>query len=342
MSAQEREENSKVISIKGAPGSLPLSEESIDEVIANLEGEGEKNKQIAASLKGLLCLKQKFFQLESDYQKLEQDYQELEQGQKAASKQGRILRKKEIEAYKVEIADLRVVIAKKDNTIRGLENEIGIDPLTGTYNSAKFNHDISYLIRGIMDHQRKDDDKPKDFSLLFMDIDHFKDFNDTYDHITGDEVLRETTRRAKSELHRSEDKLYRYGGEEFVVILPYTSKEDAAVIAERIKSTMAKEEFSIGNDEKVPLTMSIGVAHFPIDMDDINSETYECFFRVKENREKYYNIRAIQSRGEYEKISQEDNYHDFSVDLLKHAVIEKSDRAMYKAKSEGRNRVCVD
>jgi len=95
-------------------------------------------------------------------------------------------------------------------------------------------------------------------SLLMLDIDHFKRVNDTWGHTLGDEVLREVAVRLASSV-RAVDIPCRYGGEEFVVVMPATRLTDAARIAERIRSAISAEPFAVGSRE-VPVTVSLGVS----------------------------------------------------------------------------------
>jgi diguanylate cyclase (GGDEF)-like protein len=98
-------------------------------------------------------------------------------------------------------------------------------------------------------------------SFLMIDIDHFKNYNDKYGHLVGDVILRELARGLRENI-REIDFIGRFGGEEFSVFLPQTSKEQALQVAERLRETIADTEFS-AYDEKVRLTVSIGIATFP-------------------------------------------------------------------------------
>jgi two-component system cell cycle response regulator len=103
-------------------------------------------------------------------------------------------------------------------------------------------------------------------ALLFLDIDHFKAVNDTYGHHTGDVVLREVARRIGAEL-RARDALGRWGGEEFVVLLPDAGIEDARALSERVRRMVAERPIEVGS-LGVPVTVSIGVAVFVPGRDD--------------------------------------------------------------------------
>ena len=102
-------------------------------------------------------------------------------------------------------------------------------------------------------------------SILFFDGDHFKQVNDTYGHSIGDAVLQELGRRGRESL-RGGDTLGRYGGEEFLVLLPQTDTTQACQVAERLRVTIAAHPLVIGLvDGGIPLTISVGVATFPTD-----------------------------------------------------------------------------
>ena len=96
-------------------------------------------------------------------------------------------------------------------------------------------------------------------SCLLFDVDHFKQINDRYGHVAGDQVLREMAARIKKEL-RVSDLAVRYGGEEFVVFLIRTAGEEAAIVAERIRSCVAAGPFRVDKRHSLTITISVGVA----------------------------------------------------------------------------------
>lgn len=98
-------------------------------------------------------------------------------------------------------------------------------------------------------------------SLLLLDIDHFKQYNDNFGHLEGDKVLVKISLIIKSCL-RKLDTAYRYGGEEFTVILPETGCEEAQTVAERIRNAVAQEKFKPGNGKDLYITISIGVTQY--------------------------------------------------------------------------------
>jgi len=131
-----------------------------------------------------------------------------------------------------------------------------VDDLTRLYNSRQF-----YIQLKVETDRANRYKQP--LTLLFLDLDDFKVFNDTYGHIKGDTVLRQTGQIITRCL-RETDFAYRYGGEEFTVILPMTTKEDGAAIAERIRSEIKEENFSPLPDRTLHLTASIGLAQYQL------------------------------------------------------------------------------
>ena len=127
------------------------------------------------------------------------------------------------------------------------------DKLTGAYNKRYFNK----LLRGEIEVALK---RRKDLALLMLDLDHFKRINDTYGHGFGDKVLSAISTTIRNSL-RQNDHFIRYGGEEFIAIIPNASQGRAVEIAERIRNAVGEHE--IYNEEKnvsIKMTISIGVA----------------------------------------------------------------------------------
>ena len=137
------------------------------------------------------------------------------------------------------------------------------DPLTEICNRAAFNEAIDKEYSSYRRHQ-------SDFSLMIIDIDHFKAVNDTYGHIAGDKVLKLVAKLIRTSIRRS-DEVFRYGGEEFVVILSNTKQGGAKFIAERVRREIEKLTVKLSQDIKV--TASIGIASSEL-MQDV-TETLE-------------------------------------------------------------------
>jgi len=123
-----------------------------------------------------------------------------------------------------------------------------------------------------------------DLSVLMLDIDHFKAINDALGHLAGDAVLREMARILREGL-RSVDSVGRYGGEEFVLILPQTRHEEALHTAERLRHQVEQHAFKTG-DVLTHITVSVGVATFPSESIDsaasLLREADEALYRAKE------------------------------------------------------------
>lgn len=128
------------------------------------------------------------------------------------------------------------------------------DELTALYTNRHFRSSIE---RNFADYARYEER----FSLLMIDIDHFKKVNDTYGHMTGDSVLKDVSRSILISI-RDNDLAFRYGGEEFAVILPATDAEGAKVVAGRIREEIGSRVFEEGT-LNLKVTVSIGVASCP-------------------------------------------------------------------------------
>jgi len=129
-----------------------------------------------------------------------------------------------------------------------------IDDLTQLYNSRYFYDQLKSEIDRVNRYGQP-------LTLLLLDLDNFKVFNDSYGHIEGDQVLSRLGQVAKRCL-RQTDSAYRYGGEEFTILLPMTTSTDGAVTAERIRTEFKKENFSPVAGKDVHMTVSIGLAQY--------------------------------------------------------------------------------
>lgn len=108
------------------------------------------------------------------------------------------------------------------------------------------------------------------FSLILIDIDYFKKFNDVFGHQSGDAVLKQVAMKLKKNV-RASDFVCRYGGEEMTIILPNTDKEEAKITAEKICQVIAEKPFKLVNNQESNVTISLGVATFPEDGDSPNA-----------------------------------------------------------------------
>jgi diguanylate cyclase (GGDEF)-like protein len=161
------------------------------------------------------------------------------------------------------------------------------DPLTGLYNRRLLEDRLGSELAGALRHGRL-------VSVLMIDIDLFKNVNDTYGHLAGDEVLRMVANTVRATI-RKEDFVARFGGEEFVVIARETALDGAKLLGERIRKAVERAR-CVWQDEELRATVSVGVT-------------------VSELPARYV-------PGETERV-----------------LVEAADRALYRAKQDGRNRV---
>jgi len=176
---------------------------------------------------------------------------------------------------------------------KALLKEAITDGLTGLY-------DHKYFKLRLEEELERSKRYLRPLSLLMVDVDHFKEYNDTHGHIDGDEVLINLAEIFKR-FTRKVDIIARYGGEEFAIVLPETKREGAGVLAERLRKAVASTELK--DDRKI--TVSIGIGFF--DGADVAFGS-GLFTRAKAN-------------------------------FTKEDFIKMADKALYKAKTNGRNRV---
>ena len=175
-----------------------------------------------------------------------------------------ITKRKEVEALLME----------SENRYRELSI---IDDLTQIYNSRYFYQQLKMEIDRV-------DRYKQPLTLLLLDLDDFKQFNDTYGHIEGDQVLSRLGQVVKRCL-RQTDSAYRYGGEEFTILLPMTTSGDGAVTAERIRAELKKESFSPVSGKDVHMTVSIGLAQYKSqeDMKAFVHRVDQLMYQAKKN-----------------------------------------------------------
>jgi diguanylate cyclase (GGDEF)-like protein len=181
------------------------------------------------------------------------------------------------------IPDLQLLPEKDLDSLLLFANE---DGLTGLYNHRYFQERLRYEVARCQRYRHA-------FSLLFADLDHFKQYNDSYGHLKGDILLRDIGSFFKAYC-RQADVVARYGGDEFAFILPETSGPQATLVAQRLQANFRKRRFgSPVREVTTGVTLSVGIGVFPK-----NGSSAE-------------------------------------------ALIESADRALYRAKQEGRDRTCL-
>ena len=164
----------------------------------------------------------------------------------------------------------------RQELLKNIEHAV-TDALTGLHNRRYMETHMNTLFERAVN-------MDKDLSVLIMDIDFFKSVNDTHGHDVGDKVLQVFARRAQANI-RNKDLLCRYGGEEFVVIMPDTNKAVAMQIAERMRADVAETPFNVGEDiTPLNITMSIGVGTIesPVDRpEDVLKRADRALYQAK-------------------------------------------------------------
>ena len=148
------------------------------------------------------------------------------------------------------------------------------DSLTHIYNRLHFAHFLDSEIYKVKRYGGK-------FSIIFFDLDHFKEVNDNFGHLVGDEVLEQIT-DIVSKANRSADIFARYGGEEFIILTPETDLNGAFIHAERLRNDIEKYEFNTAGH----VTSSFGVTEFNSETDDIEKlldRADKALYIAKEN-----------------------------------------------------------
>ncbi len=184
---------------------------------------------------------------------------------------------KELVQAKIALEKMTKELEKKN---RRLDNLVNLDGLTNIYNHRYFQTTLDQEINRAT--------RSESFlSLLLIDIDHFKDFNDKYGHQTGDFILVEFSQLLKKHL-RTYDVLARYGGEEFAVILPETTESEALTVAEKLHAIINAATFEKGHNN-YSLTASFGCASCqPSTDDDFSKNNFiaqadEALYTAKNN-----------------------------------------------------------
>jgi diguanylate cyclase (GGDEF)-like protein len=193
-----------------------------------------------------------------------------------------VLESAQLDAFQEQ--DIRVLQSVADICAIGIRNAMQLhqaktmastDGLTGIYNRRGFETRILEEIAGA---QRNG----LGVSLLIIDIDHFKRLNDEFGHLLGDEVLRQVAKIFTQQI-RKNDIVCRYGGEEFAILLPETTTERAAAVADKLRRVVADFQFP---GVPRPVTISLGVADCPThaaSRDDLVRAADEAMYAAKQN-----------------------------------------------------------
>ena len=155
------------------------------------------------------------------------------------------------------VADFAAIAIENARNYDRINELVITDDLTGLYNSRHFNHLIDDELNRALRYGT-------DMSLVFIDLDRLKGINDVHGHLVGSRMLSELGRLIAGNI-RATDKAARYGGDEFVIILPHAGKEQGMAVAAKLRRRLHDSVFLSDDGVPIPLTASFGVASFPGD-----------------------------------------------------------------------------
>ena len=158
------------------------------------------------------------------------------------------------------VADFSAIAIDNARNYERISQLVITDDLTGLYNARHLHELLEYEV----DRARR---YATQTSLLFFDLDHFKEVNDTYGHLVGSRMIAEVGRLIRRNI-RSSDRGARYGGDEYVIVLPNTGKIGALSVAEKMLERLHSHRFYSDAGDLIPIAASFGVATFPDDAAD--------------------------------------------------------------------------
>jgi len=161
------------------------------------------------------------------------------------------------------VADFAAIAIDNARNYKRVSELVVTDDLTGLYNARHFHELLEYELERSRRYRSQ-------ISLLFFDLDHFKEVNDRYGHLVGSRMIAEVGQLVKRHI-RSSDRAARYGGDEYVVVLPNTGKQGALSVARNLLDRLHAHPFLTDSSEYIAITASFGVATFPDDAHDRTS-----------------------------------------------------------------------
>lgn len=175
------------------------------------------------------------------------------------------------------IADFAGIAIANNRAVNEINRLVITDDLTGLYNSRFFFEQVEYEVERAKRYLTP-------LSLVFFDLDRFKAVNDTYGHLTGSKLLKEVGELVHQQIRKT-DRAARYGGDEFVIILPQTEKKGARVLALKLVESLHRQSFVSTCGTPLTVTGSFGVATFPDDAasaSELISAADKAMYLVKE------------------------------------------------------------
>lgn len=158
------------------------------------------------------------------------------------------------------LADYVGIAVDNVHTLQKLQARTFIDEVTGFYNPRYLACELEHILPRIMEEK-------EDFSVVFLDLDDFKHVVDTHGHLLGSQILGEVARVIHSVL-QPEDSLVRYGGDEFIILMPHCSQEEALLVVRHLRRTINSTLFLQKEGVNLRLTASYGIATLPQDAQD--------------------------------------------------------------------------
>lgn len=158
------------------------------------------------------------------------------------------------------VADFAAIAIDNARNYKRVSELVVTDDLTGLHNARHFQELLEYELERCRRYKSQ-------VSLLFFDLDHFKGVNDRFGHLVGSRMIAEVGHLVKRHI-RSSDRAARYGGDEYVIVLPNTGKQGAMAVANNLLDRLREHHFMTDSNERISITASFGVATFPDDASD--------------------------------------------------------------------------
>ena len=178
--------------------------------------------------------------------------------------------------FLISLSDYAAIAIENARAVEKIQELTITDDCTGLYNAR-------HLHKTLETEVYRSSRFAYEFSVLFIDLDHFKKVNDTHGHLVGSKLLAEIGYLIKAQL-RLIDYAFRYGGDEFVILLPQTGKEQALVVAKRLREALRTNTFCVEEKLNLKVRASMGLATFPHDAktpQDVIRQADEMMYMVK-------------------------------------------------------------
>jgi diguanylate cyclase (GGDEF)-like protein len=268
-----------LLSMSYSPAAMAMTEESVEHLCL---GMGLFLGSLVTSLIGLYLnrhYRKKYLQKKAQLKLAQQGTKIAEQAMNTLAKEQQDNQDLLEERVQERTLELNIALQELESANQELERKNVLDELTGLHNRRFYDQKI-------LAEYRRSRRNLTALSLVIIDIDHFKAVNDNYGHLAGDQCLVWLSKYIKESLKRSADKAFRYGGEEFCLILPNTDGEGALLLAEQLRLAICEHTF-IFQEIEIPLTISCGICtyHQQIDIgpEQIFAGADKALYQAKHN-----------------------------------------------------------